>query len=343
MLLWQRIYSPATRYDFNRPITTKNRAGLSAEHNEIEISTTSERQGAGMSVLEINAAWETEQNARITRMVDECDSLLLWRRKMARQTLEKMGEDAVAPLLNLFAAENRQRDAHLRRTGPTLLFGLIASAILLILNRIGARSEALSALAAASLIVFAGGIFTGAMNGYGRRHKRLARLLATCESVAVVGALADALDFDEDGVVLFPETRRAAIRGLTRLLPRLRPEDRTLLTPSQWAHIIKVLKDGDTEFTLAVLKAWQEVGDYRALPHVRRLAHSLALTDSARRIREAAQECLTVLEARVAQEMAPQMLLRASCSTDWTPETLLRPASQGAEVNPQELLRVVSE
>jgi hypothetical protein len=296
-----------------------------------------------MSVLEINLAWETEQNARIARLVDECDSLLLWRRKMARKTLEKMGEDAVAPLLNLFASENRLRDAHLRKIGPALLFGLIASATLLILNRVGARSEVLSAFSCASLIVFAGGIFTGAMNGYGRRHKRLARLLATCESVAVVGALADALTFDEDGIVLLPETRRAAVRGLTRLLPRLRPEDRSLLTPAQWANIIKVLKDGDTEFTLAVLKAWQAVGDYRALPHVRRLAHSLALTDSAKRVREAAQECLTILEARVAQEMAPQMLLRASCSTEWTPETLLRPATQGAETHPQELLRVIIE
>lgn len=293
-----------------------------------------------MNVLEVSGVWDTEQSARIARLVDEHDSLIPWRRKAARKALKQMGQEATTPLLQLFEEENRRHDAHLRKLGPMLLFGLIASAVLLILDRIGVRSEVFSALASSSLIVFAGGIFTGAMHGYGKRHKRLARILATSESVEVVGALADALVFDEDGVVLFPETHRAAVLGLTRLLPRLRPEDRGLLTTAQWNNIIKALKTGDTEFTLAVLKAWEQVGDYRALPHVRRIAHGLALTESARRVRDAAQSCLIVLEARVAEEMAPQVLLRASCATTWTSETLLRPADGVSLTDPRELLRV---
>src|SRR5262245_3542343 len=110
-----------------------------------------------MSGLEISRAWDTEQVGKVTRLVDDYDSLLPWRRKAARRALEQMGDEAVPPLLALFAQENSLHAAHLRKIGPMLLFGLIASALLLIINRIGERSEVLSAFASSTLIVMAGG------------------------------------------------------------------------------------------------------------------------------------------------------------------------------------------
>lgn len=297
-----------------------------------------------MSVREINAALEGDQAKAIERLVTACDSPLPWRRKAAQDTLRHRGEAAIVPLLRLFEHETRLREAHLRFIGPMMVFGLIASSALLILNRISFRNDWITALASAALVVLIGGIFTGVANGHGRRHKRLARLLADCNSVAAVGPLADALEFDEDGIVLFPETQKAAQRGLARLLPRLRPEDRPLLNDHHWTNIIKTLQAGDTEFALSVLKAWEQVGDGRALLHVRRMAHGMALTESAKRVREAAQYCLKILEARIAEETAPKTLLRPSCANDWTPETLLRPVvGSGSTMHVKELLRGVSE
>jgi hypothetical protein len=85
---------------------------------------------------------------------------------------------------------------------------------------------------------------------------------------------------------------------------------------------------------IAALRALEQVGDETALPVVEKLAKSAGDTQ----VRFAAQECLPFLQQRADQVRVEQTLLRAS-GPGSSADVLLRPASNGAEAAPQQLLR----
>ena len=90
--------------------------------------------------------------------------------------------------------------------------------------------------------------------------------IAVLDDIRAVGPLADALELDAKSI------RTVARKALTRLLPRLQASDAHLLNADQRASLHRALKSKDEEFVIAALKAYEQVGDEKALPYVERLA-----------------------------------------------------------------------
>ena len=152
--------------------------------------------------------------------------------------------------------------------------------------------------------------------------------LAQLENVSAVPMLLDALNINVTG-----RHRKRVTCALTTLLPLLKASDVNLLTPRH-RHTLNILlasnsssllRGVDAGFTLAVLKAYEQVGDAKAIPVVKRLANSRPRNNRQREIQAAAAECLPLLRANVGEVTSTQTLLRASTRHANTPDTLLRP------------------
>jgi hypothetical protein len=183
-----------------------------------------------------------------------------------------------------------------------------------------------------------------------------ARASAGLDDVRLVGPLVDAMKFED------AQTRRLAYNHLTQLLPCLKASDAGLLNQEQRAHLCRILarptdsilwRDlGDMfrrrpnhlpDFQVAVLKAFEQVGDRRALAVVERLAQGEARTTGRKRVQEAALACLPFLRERVGLEQASQTLLRASSASEPDPKTLLRAAGPDSAERIDQLLHPSSE
>ncbi len=182
--------------------------------------------------------------------------------------------------------------------------------------------------------------------GYGaaaasKKQKEAAGKLAQSEDLRVVGPLCDTLDTEDKNV------RAVLAEALTRLLPRLQASDAGLLNVDQRAKLNQVLKQKrwlkQTGLVIAVLNAYRQVGDSKALPLVAKLAAEQDLSGRPlpeTSIQAAAKECLPFLQQRAEQERASQSLLRAAAAPATPSEVLLRPAQAGASTSdPQQLLR----
>jgi hypothetical protein len=192
-----------------------------------------------------------------------------------------------------------------------------------------------------------------------RKARTTAAHLAEIEDLRVVGPLIDALLFGEDARVCVP-----AFHTLVRLLPRMRAGDAHLLTETHRAYLRQIfvirpsvctfVARSRTGFTLrrpeefanvhaelqvAILQAFEQVGDAKAVAIVRRLAEREAKTDAQRRVKEAAEACLPLLLARTDQTRAQQTLLRAASGSQEDSAELLRGAAGPIEANPHTLLR----
>ena len=184
-----------------------------------------------------------------------------------------------------------------------------------------------------------------------KRTQKTTGKIDALEDLTLVGPLAEVLAIDDLAV------RRMAKANLTRLLPRLRASDVTLLNAYQRKHLnrfvgahlfeighrdirelwSKQARQRDTEFQLAILKAYEQVGDAESLPFVKSIAHPIA--QQARIVPveavEAANRCLPFLIDLAEQDRASKQLLRPSSASDVLPDTLLRPAMH--QTNTQEI------
>ena len=97
-----------------------------------------------------------------------------------------------------------------------------------------------------------------------------------------------------------------------------------------------------SECMLAILKAYEQVGDSEAVPVVERLANGEGYAKRDKAIQQAAQNCLPFLYERGENETQRQTLLRASQPAANAPVTLLRPASAAPATAPNQLLRPAS-
>lgn len=141
--------------------------------------------------------------------------------------------------------------------------------------------------------------------------------------------------------------RKRVSRALTILLPLLKASDANLLTPLR-RYTLNImlgscfqphLRGVDEDFTLAILKAYEQVGDAKAVSVVKRIANHRPRNAGQRRIQEAAAECLPLLRANLGEVASTQTLLRASTIQASTPDMLLRPASAASSTPSAELLR----
>jgi hypothetical protein len=180
-----------------------------------------------------------------------------------------------------------------------------------------------------------------------RKARQAAGRLARLEDVSAIGGLVETLAFGHDSTGHAP-----AREALIRLLPQLKASDRDVLTEGQIALLRATLGtspyvtgnlfsglsrrlDAHTRLQIAILKAFEQVGDSHSLPVISRLAKHA----SNPQVRAAAEECLPFVRARVDQARVSQTLLRAADASGTAPDTLLRPAHGGHATVPAELVR----
>ncbi len=280
----------------------------------------------------------TTDDAEIVSLVAQLRSLKARKRKASRLALRRQGAAAVGPLVALLKAEAERR----RRYRP-LRFGFYTTYILLFLAWIQYFTSPVNwALIPVFILLLCGIAWQQAASP---AQIEAAQLLAEIDDIRAVGPLAEALEFRD--LARFSGTSRAAARALARLLPRLQAGDAGLVNEAQRACLYRALPLSPyligADLLCAILRAMAQIGDEKALPHVRRLANlRTARTDVDDRIREEARNCLATLLARIEGRRAPQMLLRAMGSAEAMPELLLRPAGAGPDPAPQQLLRSVS-
>lgn len=204
------------------------------------------------------------------------------------------------------------------------------------------------------------------------RQQAVAAAITQFDDVRALGPLAEVLEFRTEPIVPIAE------KALIRLLPRLQAQDASLLSSAQRACLNRALEGGNTGLTLAILKAWEQVGDADALPIVERLAEGRRMdqrilptkTDRQNRmpssqkqhimdrllvlligapsapiseadrpaIMTAAQACLAALRLNRERRQLGAQLLRPSSGDNSQAEVLLRPLSAASTPAPAEQL-----
>jgi hypothetical protein len=190
-----------------------------------------------------------------------------------------------------------------------------------------------------------------------RTARRFTRALSADRSIESVGALVDLFKYDT------LDAHETAKRGLTELLPKLRADQAALLTPEHRAllntrlmvppeelghkdirELFSNTTDREVEFRVAILKAYEQVGDEKALAVVTRLANvdlgpGVYSARGLQRVKAAAAECLPYLKFRVAKLTAQNSLLRGAAQEEASAGTLLRAASSVSPSDPAVLVR----
>jgi hypothetical protein len=91
-------------------------------------------------------------------------------------------------------------------------------------------------------------------------------------------------------------------------------------------------------FFLAVLQAFEKIGDSQMLPAVTWLAHGKGVARDCPPLQAAAQACVTHLQEQLHRRQAPYLLLRPSSLAEAS-NSLLRPIATSLDAAPHELLR----
>jgi hypothetical protein len=152
-----------------------------------------------------------------------------------------------------------------------------------------------------------------------QRHQAATATLARFDDVRAVGPLAEALEFQDKHV------RPYAVQSLIRLLPRLKASNASLLNVQQRACLNRALNGENTELTLAILKAWEQVGDVAAITVVDRLAKNQRRGRQMPEVIVAAQECLRFLRQSTERRQSDSELLRPAGADQTSSDVLLRP------------------
>jgi hypothetical protein len=140
-------------------------------------------------------------------------------------------------------------------------------------------------------------------------YRQAQQALAQEDDIQSVGLLAETLWLGDEPLRLQAEA------VLTRLLPRLGPEQGDLLNRHQWDCLCRVLPlyRRKIDLVIAILKALDTLGEWTAFRYVSELADS-DLADSAERklVQAAASECLRNMQERFARTLPGRTLLRSS-------------------------------
>ncbi|HZT42833.1 MAG TPA: hypothetical protein VFA07_11765 [Chthonomonadaceae bacterium] len=245
----------------------------------------------------------------------------------AERKLERMGVEAIKPLVTVLQAEIRSR----RRRRAVSLLGLTLAVAGFVAGMTRLRVGDTTWMLGTTLGYVACCLLLGSLAQATRRERSATRLLRRVDDVRAIAPLLEALRFPP---------REVTQTVLIRLLRRLRADDRDLLDGPPRSHLHGALKQAARRlfgpcfsigYIVAVLKALEQIGDAAALPYVEFLAFSARQPD----IRIAAQECLPFLRARA--EQTGQTLLRPT-DID-TADTLLRSTGNLSDPLPSHLLR----
>jgi hypothetical protein len=269
---------------------------------------------------------DTPMDQDVEDIVKQLSSRKQAERDAAENKIRQLGSAAVQDLLSILVRERAARSRKRKLWGAVIICYvvlLLASAILSrnfsMLGSVGSMTGLIVALFAAT-----------------QTQRNVARLLTEIEDLRVVGALAEALEFQDQKVGELAES------SLISLLPRLKASDAGLLDAQQRNCLHRALSRKNSNLVVAILQSLEQIGDAEAVPYVQKLAdgHGLAARDV--QIRTAAQHCLPYLQQLAEEQRVRQTLLRASDVTEVpiaAPDTLLRPAAGVTVADPQELLR----
>jgi len=92
------------------------------------------------------------------------------------------------------------------------------------------------------------------------------------------------------------------------------------------------------DFVLAILAAWEQVGDFEAIPYVERLANGEGAAGGVTNVREAARAALPTIREAAKRTAISGVLLRPADSGD-DGAALLRPAATDVHDDEHVLLR----
>lgn len=174
-----------------------------------------------------------------------------------------------------------------------------------------------------------------------RERIQLTKTLVHYEDVRAVGPLVEALYIVEDKAF-----RSKTAAALTRLLPRLRQEDASLLDAQQrrllsqyFGRVRWATLERNDDLSLAIVESYWRIGDGTELPAVKRLAQGKGIAAKDTRVREAAQRYVAEMQRRAEVASQPDTLLRASAIVHTNSDMLLHPADSAPATEPHELPR----
>lgn len=157
------------------------------------------------------------------------------------------------------------------------------------------------------------------------------------KNLCAIGPFIDALNTNLE---------RTAIPELTRLLPRLKASDTTILTASHWQRLYSILEgkrpwlEYNSDFLIAILHTLEQVGNSNVIPVVQKVADGEGAGKNDH-VKQAAKECLIFLREATERQEQHDTLLRASGSE--TPsDMLLRPSGASEETQSDQLLRAAN-
>ena len=136
-----------------------------------------------------------------------------------------------------------------------------------------------------------------------------------------------------------------ARNALTQVLPllpmnvayKLRAADKATLA----GYLAPYKARENAGFALAILKAFEAVGDVYIRKYVNTLAELRPRTEIDKTLCTAAKRCLAKIDERTGKVAERKTLLRASSAVPASPDELLRPASAAGQTHEAELLRPI--
>ncbi len=263
----------------------------------------------------------------IVRLLKRAESTAGGRQEESEQELRGMGPEAIAELMDLLrmAARKRRRACHIYWSLLALiLLGIGAKLIVMTFWYSTYRKYEIYWIWTSFFIL------PSMVLWFATLHNPAARLLATVADKRAVGPLLQCWSLRD--------VRAIVEEPLLRLLPQLQEADAHLLTESDRDCLAAMTRARKLAVVLAALTALKRVGDGRAVAAVRVLAEGSGIARDSREVRLAAQNCLSILQARAEQDRHREILLRAASALH-DRDSLLQPALNAGSDNSFALLR----
>ncbi len=201
-------------------------------------------------------------------------------------------------------------------------------------------------------VIFVFGMLVGVLTGFvlmmSTAMSRLGFSAEELENIGGVRAIGPLTDSLTAGGTL--RMRKTVYLALARLLPKLKATDANLLNARHRRLLNRFLsfeawarwwgpKPIPLSLSLAILKAYEQVGDAKAIPVVEKLAALRPSNERRSTVQQAALQCLPLLQSHTVPLDQTQTLLRAASQSGAAADVLLRPAADNDTAPADQLLR----
>jgi hypothetical protein len=172
------------------------------------------------------------------------------------------------------------------------------------------------------------------------------------DDTKLLGPLIGCIGLDEANMVSWPrllpnicgkpkELSVMINQSVIRIVSLLGPEDEIDITNFERGMLLEALRSSSSNLVMALLSLTEQIGDSRELQVIKSLENGKYSAASNPEVREAAANCQSVIEARLAIKAQPDTLLRASQSSNQA-AALLRPVGITNKDDESVLLRAGS-